>query len=271
MDFMCSSNIVLIPVEQITPNIRQPRKQFDYKELESLTQSIKENGIIHPITVRPRKSNTFEIVTGERRFRASIMAGLSTIPCIIIESSDERTAILSLTENIQKKSLTFFEEAQAISNLIIKFNYTVEDIANIFGKSPSYILNKINLLSLPGEFHYKIIEEKLDEQYASLLTRLKNKKDIGNVLNAVIKHKLNISQTDELITRLIKSKSENDHPKRIMIFKDIKIFVNTINKAIDTMKKSGIEAKAEQTETDSYIKYTITIPKQPDSVIRSRK
>lgn len=269
MDFNTIGDIVLLPVDFIIPNIRQPRKIFDQKELENLSLSIRENGLLQPITVRPTRNCNYEIIAGERRFRASIMAGINTVPSIIIESTDERSAILSLTENIQRQNLTFFEEADAINSLVRKYSYSGEKIADILGKSPSYVSNKLRLLKLSKDARNKIIEGNLTERHARALLKLDEEKDVIRVINAIVSRNMNVAQTDEFVERISDANLKKRKRKPVMLFKDVKIFINTLNHAIDTMKISGIDAKKEQFETDSYIQYKITIPKTPTSVIKS--
>lgn len=271
MDFARLTDVVLIPTSSIVPNIRQPRKYFDRKELENLSKSIYENGLIHPITVRPIRNNDYEIIAGERRYRAAVMAGITNIPCIVVESSDEKAAILSLTENMQRQNLTFFEEAKAIAVLIKKYSYSGECVASMLGKSPSYVSNKLRLLVLPDEIQKKISEKNLTERHARALLRLNNEKDISRVLDAIISKKLNVAQTEELINRLLNAAQNKKNRKKIMLFKDIRLFINTLNHAVETMNLSGIEAKKDELETDSFIRYTITIPKLTQHVIKSRK
>jgi len=271
MELDCAGQIVLIPVEQIVPNIRQPRKHFGTAELESLSQSIKQNGIIQPITVRSAENGTFEIIAGERRFRSCIMAGIENIPCIIIESSDEKVAVLALTENIQRQNLTFFEEADAINSLITTYSYSSENVARMLGKSPSAVSNKLRLLKLSPEIRKRIISSNLTERHARALLRLENEKDINKALNSIITKKLNVAQSDELIDRMINIKIQKNSKKPVRLFKDIKIFINTIEHAIDVMKTSGIPANSEKTENEEFIEYTVRIPKNNLTVIKSRR
>ena len=253
------------------PNVKQPRKHFGTAELENLSQSIRQNGIIQPITVRSSDKGTFEIIAGERRFRSCIMAGMENIPCIIVESSDEKSAVLALTENIQRQNLTFFEEADAINSLITTYSYSSENVARMLGKSPSAISNKLRLLKLSPEVRSRVISSSLTERHARALLKLKTEKEINRALNTIINKKLNVAQTDELIDRMLNIKIQKNSKKPLRLFKDIKIFINTIEHAVDVMKRSGIQAKSEKTENDDFIEYTVRIPKHNLTVIKSRR
>ncbi|MBQ7654688.1 MAG: ParB/RepB/Spo0J family partition protein [Clostridia bacterium] len=261
MYFTRSSEIVLLPVENIVPNLRQPRKFFDRQELESLSQSILENGLLQPITVRPLKNNDFEIVAGERRFRACVIAGINRIPSVIIESSAERAAILSLSDKIQRQNLNFFEEAQAIDSLIKTYSYTVEYVSSLLGKPPSSISDLLRLLSLPQKIRDTIIQNNLTQHHAQALLRLSDEKEIKCVLEKIVLNNLSATQTEDLIDKLFNEKNGKSVRKTRMFFKDLKIFVNTLDHAVLTMNQSGIQAQKEHFENDSFIRYTVTIPK----------
>lgn len=261
MYFSRSSEIVLLPVENIVPNIKQPRKTFDLLELESLSKSITENGLLQPITVRPSKNGDYEIVAGERRYRACIMAGITNIPSMVIESSEEQAVVLSLTESVQRRNLNCFEEAKAIKLLMRNYSYSYEYIASILGKPASSISNMLDLLTLTDEIQSKLVENDLSQSYAEALLRLSNEKDIERVTDTVISKKLSVAQTNELIDRIAEGKKTKKERKTRMFFKDLRIFINTLDHAVSTMNNSGIQAQKEQYETDSYIRYTVTIPK----------
>lgn len=261
MYFSRSSEIVLLPVESIVPSLKQPRKNFDRRELEGLSNSIIENGLLQPITVRPLKNNEYEIVAGERRYRASVMAGITHIPSVIIESSDERSALLSLAENIQREDLNFFEEAFAVERLIKTYSYSVEYIASVLGKDPDGVSEMLKLLSFSCEQQKKMVENGLTLRHASALLRLTEKDDVDKALDEIIGKNLDVSETNELVDMICDEKSQSKKRKTRMFFKDLKLFINTLDHTVATMKRSGIEAQKDRFENDSYIKYTVTIPK----------
>lgn len=266
MYFMSGSEIVLLHVDNIVPNIKQPRKRFDEQELEELSQSIVENGLLQPITVRPLGKNDYEIIAGERRYRACIMAGITRIPSVIIDSSEERAAILSLTENIQSKKLHFFEEAKAIESLVHRHSYSIDYVASILGKTPSKLSEMLDLLDFSEDIQRIIIDNDLSFYHAQTLLKLSDNDDMTKALETIITENLSAVQSDELIKRILEEKTDKKAKKRRMFFKDLKIFVNTLDHAVETMNKSGIIAEKEQFETDSYIKYTVVISKTVNSI-----
>jgi len=257
--------IAYIKTEKILPNPYQPRHKFESEDMLSLAESIKENGILQPLLIRRiNNSDYFEVIAGERRLRASILAGVSDVPCIEVECDYEQSAIYSILENVQRSDLTFFEEAAAIGQLIDHFGLTQAEAAKRLSKSQSALSNKLRLLKLPVDVRYFIEKEGLTERHARALLRLESEKDIWRVLNSIKEKGLNVEQTDRLIDSLCDNKVK---PKRnvMPLFRDVRIFVNTVNKAIETMKASGIHAETDKTETDDYIEFRVKIPKNPKS------
>ena len=252
--------IVQVPTEKILPNPYQPRKQFKSEDMLSLADSIKENGVLQPLICRQiNNSDYFEIVAGERRLRASILANLQTVPCVIIDCDYESSAVFSILENIQRSDLAFFEEAQAISQLMSHFGLTQEQIAKKLGKSQSSLSNKLRLLRLPVDVRYFIEKEGLTERHARALLKLESEKQIWTTLKVITEAYI----ADMLDTRVKPRHSTN------RVFKDVRIFVNTFNKAIQAMKDSGIDAKSNKTETEDYIEFMVRIPKNAQKCTKS--
>lgn len=254
--------IVQIPTEKLLPNPYQPRKQFKSEEMLSLADSIKENGVLQPLLCRQiNNSDYYELVAGERRLRASILANLQTVPCIIIDCDYRDSAVYSILENIQRSDLDFFEEARAIAHLMNQFGMTQQQIGKKLGKSQSALSNKLRLLRLPTDVRYFIEKEGLSERHARALLKIDNDKDMWTALKVITDRHLNVEQTEAYIDSLTDKRVK---PKKtvIKIFKDIRIFVNTVDKAIATMKEAGIDAQSDKTETDEYIEYRVRIPKE---------
>lgn len=254
-----AGQVLLIPNDQIYPNPNQPRQVFDQEELVNLAISIRMNGILQPITVR-QTDKGYELVSGERRLRASKLAGLVSIPCIVVDVNNMKSAVFALIENLQRQNLNFFEEAIAIEHLMSEYGLSQEDAARRLGKAPSTVSNKLRLLSLPEKARNRLMENGLTERHARALLKL-DKEDIEAVIDSIINKKLNVTQTEELVDEIVnKSSAPKRQTKRM--FSDVKIFLNTINTAVDTMKKSGIGADIKREDTgDSYI-YRIEIPKK---------
>ncbi len=260
--FKKSNEVVLIPARLIMPSPHQPRKNFNWDDLEGLAESIHHNGLLQPIIVRRKSNGKFELVSGERRLRACKMAGLSAIPTIIIDIDEERSALLSLIENIQREDLHFFEEAAAIERLIKGFGLTQEEISQKIGKSQSALSNKLRVLRLPDDVRYNVMLYGLTERHARALLRLPSTQLMEEVIDTVVEEGLTVSATEQLICEILtKPEAQDKKGKKVMIFKDVRIFINTLNHAVSTMRKSGINAKATKNETEKFIEYTVKISK----------
>ena len=256
-----AEEIMRIPTEKLLPNPYQPRKQFKSEELLSLADSIKENGVLQPLLARRiNNSDYFEIIAGERRLRASILANQETVPCLVVDCDYKESAIYSVLENIQRADLSFFEEAQAIAHMQSHFNLTQEQIAKRLGKSQSALSNKLRILKLPIDIRYHIEKENLTERHARALLRCDSEKQMWSVLEVVKERKLNVEQTESYIDSILYKKPKS-HKNVVKIFRDVRIFVNTVNKAINTMIEAGIPAESNKTETDDYIEFYVKIPK----------
>lgn len=253
-----------IPIIKIRPNKAQPRKHFIEDELSALSQSIAENGILQPLTVRKVTNAEYELIAGERRLRASVMAGLRKVPCIVIKCSDKESAVYALLENLQRCDLGMFEEARGISRLIRRYGLTQEQAAVKLGKNQSTIANKLRLLRLTYEEQEWIVNAGLSERHARALLRISDEKIRREALSKIISENLNTQQAENLISLLLNSspKPEKKQGTSKAVIKDVRIFVNTINKAIDTMRLAGIDAQSNKTDTDNFIEYTIKIPKK---------
>lgn len=254
-----AGQVLLIPSDSIYPNPNQPRKVFDQNELVNLAISIRMNGILQPITVR-QIENGYELVSGERRLRASRLAGLLNVPCIVVEVNSLKSAVFALIENLQRQNLGYFEEALAINKLMKDFSLSQDEAARRLGKAPSTVSNKLRLLSLPEEARNQLTENGLSERHARALLRLEAG-EVMEVLQKITEKKLNVTQTEKLVEEYVSKRKEPKRQTKIM-FSDVKIFLNTINNALETMQKAGIKAEFKREDNeDSYI-YLIEIPKK---------
>jgi len=260
-------NITYVNIENIRPNPYQPRKQFNISALEELCESIRQYGVLQPINVRKMSSNSYELVAGERRLRAAIMAGLKEIPAIIVNVNDDDSAVMALIENLQREDLSFMEEAEGYNNLLIDHGFTQEELAQKIGKSQSTIANKIRLLRLPPLVKKIIADNSLTERHARALLKLHEEQLQLKVLKHVCEKGLNVKKTEELVERAIErytneNRNRNPEKKITKAIKDIRIFVNTVRQAIELMKKSGVNAKAAQIDRGEYVEFIIRIPKK---------
>ena len=254
------AKIVDIPVELIEPNPNQPRKRFDTVELTSLAKSISQDGIIQPLTVR-RVDRQFELISGERRLRAAKIAGLRAVPCVIVDVSNKRSAILALIENIQRSDLNFFEEAEAISLLIKEFKLTQEEAALRLGMAQSTVANKLRLLKLTDRERHMITRGKLGERHARALLCIEDEDVRLEVLSHVIENGLTVGETEKYIKALENAeKVKASYRKRSPILSDVKLFFNTVDKAVNVMKLAGVNAEVKKSKRDGFIEYTILVP-----------
>lgn len=253
--------IVQIETGQILPNPLQPRRNFDEGELCLLAESIRQNGIIHPISVRRLKNGTYELVAGERRLRAAKIIGLEYIPCVIADVNERSSAIMALVENIQRSDLSFFDEAFAIAKLIEIYGMTQEDAAIKLGKAQSTIANKLRLLRFSEDEMAKIMSYNLTERHARCLLKIDDINARDEMIEAFYQRKLNVEKAEELVENYLIRKSDDEKfKKRCVVLKDVRLFVNTINRAVETMRAAGIMAQASKTKSEHYIEYIVKIP-----------
>lgn len=256
------SRLCSIPLEYIVPNPLQPRKYFDPKELRVLAESILRNGLLQPVIVRKLSGEEYELISGERRYRASLMAGLDDIPCIVLKCTENQSVMFSLFENLRHERLNMFEEADVLKMLITDCRLSKKQIAKKLGKSVLSISDKLMLLSFSEEEQKIIIDNHISESHAKCVIGLD--KDLRKtILGQIAQQSLSISQTEQLIDEISKSPDIKQHKNQNerFIIKDVRIFLNTFAKAIELMQASGIDAQSTQTENEMYIEYIVRIPK----------
>lgn len=250
-----------LPLEKIIPNRFQPRTIFDEEKIEELAKTIHTHGMIQPIVVRSIENDHYEIIAGERRYRAVKKLGWDTIPAILKDFNDKETASVALIENLQREELSPIEEAMAYNQLLEIHGLTQEALAQRLGKSQSTIANKLRLLKLPKEVHDALLTKEVTERHARALIPLKDAEKQVKLLNEIIEKHLNVKQTEARVERLLSS-SKPKKRKRISFSKDVRIAVNTIRKSLEMVQESGINADAAEEELDDYYQITIRIPKK---------
>ena len=254
-----AGQVVLVPQESILPNPNQPRQRFDYDELEGLAQSIRQNGILQPITVRPAADGKFELIAGERRLRAARLVGVTKIPAIVVDIDQKKSAVFSLLENLQRQDLDFFEEAEAIDRLLTDYGMSQEEVGKKLGKAQSTLSNKLRLLRLPEEMRYQISRAGLSELHARALLTLDNDTLRQRALGIIIDRRLTVSESERLIEQM---RSKNDRSRcNYRGIRDVRVFINTLNHAVDAIRRAGVDADAAKSETPEYIEYVVRIPK----------
>lgn len=254
--------IIQIPVEMIIPNPEQPRKIFTDDELGELTCSIREYGVLQPLIVKKAEGRRFILIAGERRLRASKLAGLSRVPVIIKELPEHEAALISLVENVQRENLNFLEEARAYKKLMDDFNLTQAEIAKKVSKKQSTISNKIRLLSLPEELQQMLLENKLTERHARALLKVDNVSDRKKILHKVIDNNLNVKQTEKLVDDFISGKEKAARKKNKINYISYKIYLNTIRKAFNQVKTVEKEARFIESDQGDFMEVKIIIPKK---------
>ena len=252
--------IMQIPIGELDPNPDQPRQTFDETTIAQLAASIQDQGFLQPLLVVPTPGGRYRIVAGERRYRAGRKAGVDTIPCIVRDLDVTQQMEIALIENLQREDLNPMEAARGIDALKTQCGYTQEKIAARLGMSRPAVANMLRLLTLPKKAQVLLRENGLSERHARALLRLE-KADIVPVLEKVIAKKWNVAQTEGYIDDLLTRKNQPKRKTKRM-FSDIKIFLNTIKGAFDTMKSAGIDAELEEGETEDYYCYEIRIPKR---------
>ena len=250
--------ITEINIEEIVPSRYQPRVHFDEESLDELAASIRANGLIQPVAVR-KTENGYEIIAGERRYRACRKAGMETIPCYILTPSESQAAEMALIENIQREDLTAVEEALSYVQIINRTGMTQEQIAERVGKSQSAIANKIRLLSLPEEIQDGISDRKITERHARALLRLPQEEQL-KAYHHVLSKDLNVRQTDEYVEKAA-GKQKNRKQKTKGFTRNVRIAVNSVNQCVQMIRKMGISAETEINDTESETKIIIRIPK----------
>ncbi len=262
--------VLSVLIESIQANRFQPRKTFNDESLEELAASIREFGVLQPLLVRPLEEG-FELVAGERRLRASKLAGLTEVPVIAREIDNKEMAEMAMIENLQREDLHFLEEAEGFQLLIVQFGFTQEELAKRVGKSQSTLANKLRLLKLTPQVRQKLQEELLSERHARALLKLESPEEQEEVLAVVCAEQLNVRQTEEMIAcrqepsveEAENGKSKKKERKRLTgVIRDVRIFLNTIQQVADTMKKNGLAVQMKQRQEEDDIIVELRIPKK---------
>ncbi len=249
-----------LPVDDIAPNPNQPRRTFSPEGLQELADSIRQLGVLQPLSVRPL-DHGWELIAGERRLRASRLAGLTHVPCIIFEASEEQSSLLALVENLQRRDLDFLEEALALNQLIQTYALSQEECARRIGKSQSAIANKLRLLKLPQHVLDLLRDNGFSERHARALLRLEDAAAQDRAARWIISHDLTVAKTEEYVETL-RAQSTAQRHKPTFILKDVRLFLNTVDRGLTMMKSAGVHAQCGREDTEDAILLTIRIPKR---------
>ena len=250
-----------LAVDQILVNPDQPRKVFDEEELEELSSSIGEFGVIQPLIVKKDSSGKYFLIAGERRLRAAIMAGLTKVPVIVREADEKEVALIAIIENVQREDLNYMEEALAYRRLMDEFQLTQADIAKKVGKKQSTISNKIRLLMLPKEDQLLLARYHLTERHARALLKIEDDEIRLQMIRRIGEHNLNVKQTEKLIEDFLEQKEAQNRKKERMKFINYKIYLNSLRHAYRSIQEVEKDASFSQKDCGEYVEVLIKIPK----------
>jgi len=259
-------DVVYLPIDIIRANTYQPRKIFEQKALQELSDSIKQYGVLQPITVRLVKGYFYELIAGERRLRASKLAGLLSIPAIIMDITDKDSAVIAMIENLQRQDLNYIEEAEGYIKLMKEHNFTQDMLSKRVGKSQSTIANKIRILKLPDRVRNRLLANNLSERHARALLKLSDEEEQLKVLKSIVDNNLTVSKTEELIDKIVQFGHQQEKERRkqkknkvVIKVKDVRIFANSIKQNIAFMEKSGYGVDYHVTESDEGYEFHIKL------------
>lgn len=265
---LSDKKLIMLKPSEIKLSANQPRKSFDEYELKQLSDSIQASGIIQPLAVRKAPDGSYQLIAGERRLKAAVMAGLRRIPCILHKTDDETAALYSIIENLQRSNLTVFEEAQGINRLITEYGISQSEAAARLGIAQSTLSNKLRLLRLSDGIKERIISARLTERHARALLRLPEEMRDG-ALDRIIAEGMTLTQAEEYIFSLLNPEKERenkkpDEPVRKVAIGDVRLFSNSLSKLLSTLQNAGIDAHSRKYETDKYIEFKVRIKKNTD-------
>ena len=253
--YMETGRVVFLPARSIKPNPSQPRSRFEPNALAELSESIRSHGILQPLSVR-RVGTSYELIAGERRLRAGQMAGLTEIPCIIMNMDDKESSLVALVENLQRQDLDFVEEAQGISRLIRQEGLSQEQAAKLLGKSQSAVANKLRLLRHSEQVLHALREGGLTERHARALLRLEGEAEKLGAIAVILRGGYSVARTEEYVEELLKN---GTHKRKRAV--NVDSFLNHLSSSLTKIQSAGISVISQRVETEKEIQLTITIPK----------
>ena len=252
--YMETGRVMFLPARAIRPNPAQPRKFFQEEALAELADSIRQHGILQPLSVR-RVGTGYELIAGERRLRAAQLAGLNEIPCIVMTMDDRESGMAAMVENLQRQDLDYVEEAQGISRLMENWSMSQEQAAKLLGKSQSAIANKLRILRHSPQVLRALREAGLTERHARALLKLRTEEEKLGAIAVISQQAMSVTRTERYIQELLANRE--DSPRRV----NVGFFLTNLSQSLARMQRSGIRAVSERRETEDQIVLTITIPK----------
>lgn len=258
LDTKKEGQVIQIPIDEISPSKYQPRLTFDDEGLQELAKSIAENGLIQPITVRKLDSG-YEIIAGERRYRACKLLNKEVVPCYILNAQEDQAAQMALVENIQRENLTAIEEAKAYLLMLRQTKMTQDEVAQKVGKSQSSVANKLRLLNLPDEIQDAVLDKKLTERHARALLTVEAEKQM-KAFHHIVEKDLNVRETENYIETLVTPKQKKKKTKGFT--RNIQIGLNSIQQCIKMLDKMGIQVESKINEKEDCVEVQIVLPKE---------
>lgn len=264
--------VVRIPLDRVEPGPHQPRRHFAEAELAELADSIRGHGVIQPVIVRPVGRRRYQLIAGERRWRAAAMVGLDEIPAIVRNMSEEDAALVAVIENVQREDLHFLEEAEAYQRLLGQFGLTQLGLANRLGRSQATIANKLRLLRLPAEVRLVISREIVNERHARALLQLPSSDQQLEVLHRIREENLTVRETERLVARILDGGQVSRRRSKVKgVVRDIRIFLNAFRQAASALREAGIQADVKEEDHGDYFEFRVRIPKLVNEGSRERK
>ena len=249
-----------VNLSDIQPNPYQPRRTFSQASVAELAASIRQYGLISPISVRRNARGQLELIAGERRLRALEMLGEQTTDVILMSAYDEDCALMALIENIQRENLNCFEEAEAYRAAMREHGLSQEELAQRLGRSPSCIANRLRLLRLSEAVRSRILEAGLSERHARALLRLPDEDGRAQALSRMVTEQLSVRQSEELIDRMLKSQHAIRCPR--VLYRDHRLLVNALLDTVRAMQQTGAGVTSRVTERDQFVEITVTVPRR---------
>ena len=255
-----SGRILYLPTARIRPNPMQPRKHFDTGGLQELAGSIRQYGVLQPLTVR-KAGGAYELVAGERRLRAARLAGLTEVPCLLADVDEEASGMLALVENLQRRDLDYIEEAEGLQKLMQQYHLSQEQAARRIGKSQSAVANKLRILRHPPSVLQALRENHLTERHARALLRLPDEEERLRVIGLIVQGEWTVAKTEQYIDARLAPKVPQRRELGTFVLRDVRVFLNSIDHQLDLVRAAGVSASRDRQETDREIVLTIRIPK----------
>lgn len=255
-----SGRVLYLPTARIRPNPMQPRKHFDTGGLQELAGSIRQYGVLQPLTVR-KAGGAYELVAGERRLRAARLAGLTEVPCLLADVDEEASGMLALVENLQRRDLDYIEEAEGLQKLMQQYHLSQEQAARRIGKSQSTVANKLRILRHPPSVLQALREHHLTERHARALLRLPDEEERLRVIGLIVQGEWTVAKTEQYIDARLAPKAPQRRELGTFVLRDVRVFLNSIDHQLDLVRAAGVSASRDRQETDREIVLTIRIPK----------